>query len=845
MLKQVIEQSVDAKVVIGENGSVLFFNAAAETLWGKNRESVIGREAGLLIPDIHSLTAHPGCDAASELASMAGTYRDIQIELDDGASEKIIEIGLSLINTAGQIFYLAIARDVSIVRRQQEERRLLSLALNKSGSAIYITDENWRITYLNDGFTRILGYTLAAAQGHTPPQLLTSGTSSRANIEAVWELFRQGKPFKGNRLLFRSDGRRLWADIMETPIYDEQGNLSHIVGVLTDITQPQIYQSLHQQVLEALVREQPLAQVMEQMCRLIESILPDCMASILRVDEQQRLHPLAAPSLPDDFMQAIDGLAIGPLVGSCGTAAFQNEAVIVTDIAQDPRWEAGRELALSLGLHACWSSPIRSGDGKVIGTFAFYFRQCREPDALHRKIAEICTNLCSLALEREDSRRDIRQLAFFDALTGLPNRNLLLAQADKTIDEVEREGAPLAVLFIDLDHFKAINDAYGHAAGDELLRTIADRLRQSSRTSDIVGRLSGDEFVIVLPYCGEEQVSEVLEKLRGAISQPFQLAGITVTPQSSIGISLYPNDGRDMTTLLLHADLAMYQAKRTRRGGLSFYNKEMNIAARERMMMEHELRLALANESLSLAWQPQVKLKDGELCGVEVLARWHHHELGYIPPSRFIPLAEECGLIHQLSDWVLNTACRQLARWREADVPVPGISINLSPASFYNPNLPAAILATLEKYGLESADLIIEITENILLDNSPNIMSSIMELHRSGIQLSIDDFGTGYSSLGYLRRLPISELKLDKSFVDDLEYDAASRALSKAVVGIGDGLELRLVAEGIEKRAQLEILQEHGYKLGQGYFFSKPLSVPEFESWLAESIRQSSHGALR
>ncbi|PWC14182.1 bifunctional diguanylate cyclase/phosphodiesterase [Brenneria roseae subsp. americana] len=835
VFRQVVEQSVDAKVVIDENGQIVFFNSAAEALWGERREDVLGRKVSLLMPDMHP---SPTCSQLDEhfvrvLRAMAGTYRDISINLMDGAGIKTIEIGLSRINTAERVFYLAIARDVSVARRQEEERRLLSRALNESESAIYITDADWHITYLNDGFTRMLGYTLATAQGKNPPQLLSPQSTSAHNA-AVWELFRQGKPFRGNQLLYRRDGRRLWGHIMETPIHDDQGNISHIVGVLTDITQAQMYQSLHQQVLEDLVREQPLELVMEQMCRLIESILPDTIASIIRVDEQQCLRALAAPSLPVEYIHSFDGLPIGPLVGSCGTAAFLNESVVVTDIAQDPRWETCRDQALELGLRACWSSPIRSGDGRVIGTFAFYFSQCREPDILHREIADICTHLCALALEREDARRDIRQLAFFDTLTGLPNRNLLLAQADRMIEEVAREGSPLAVLFIDLDHFKAINDAYGHATGDELLRTIADRVRQVAQASDIVGRLSGDEFVIVLPHCGEEQVVEILERLRGAISQPCQLAGITVTPQSSIGISLYPHDGNDMTTLLLHADLAMYQAKRTSRGGLSFYNKEMNIVARERMTMEHELRLALANKSLSLAWQPQVRLRDGELSGVEVLARWYHPELGYIPPTRFIPLAEECGLIHQLSDWVLDTACQQLVHWRNVGIFVPVISVNLSPASFHNPDLPAALFRTLERYGLKATDLVIEITENILLDNHPNILTSITAIHRSGIQLSIDDFGTGYSSLGYLRRLPISELKLDKSFVDDLEHDAASRALSKAVVGIGEGLDLRLVAEGIERRGQLEILQEHGYQSGQGYLFSKPLPASAFETWVAE-----------
>jgi len=301
---------------------------------------------------------------------------------------------------------------------------------------------------------------------------------------------------------------------------------------------------------------------------------------------------------------------------------------------------------------------------------------------------------------------------------------------------------------------------------------------------------------------------------------------------ASIGISLFPGDGQDMESLLQCADIAMYQAKRTERGSFSFFLEEMNRIAQSRLILETALRMALAGEGLELVYQPQINLHSGTLVGVEALTRWDHPTLGIISPERFIPLAEECGLINELSQWVLQTACGQLAQWREQGLTVPSLSINLSPINFHNLNLAAQITQQLERYELQAADLCVEVTEGVLLSNSPGTEQTLKELHALGVRLAIDDFGTGYSSLGYLRHLPISELKLDKSFVDDLERDASCRALSESVIGIGRGLSLLVVAEGIEHAAQRDILKAQGYEVGQGFFFSVPLPSGAFRQWL-------------
>ena len=339
------------------------------------------------------------------------------------------------------------------------------------------------------------------------------------------------------------------------------------------------------------------------------------------------------------------------------------------------------------------------------------------------------------------------------------------------------------MLFIDLDRFKQVNDSLGHPAGDELLRQIAGKLRQDLRASDIAGRLSGDEFVVVLPQSDVVQTTDMVERLLELLGAPVTVAGVALAASASVGIAMFPDDGRDMETLLHRADMAMYQAKSSGRGCFSFFSSEMNQLAQERLALETALRQAIQTRQLHLHYQPQVDMETGKLYGVEALARWTHAELGEISPVRFIPLAEECGLIADLGHWALREACRQLSAWRAQGLAVPAVSVNLSPTSFHNLDLPRMIADTLQINSLTSQDLTLELTESILLDTNPSTMKTIAEVHANGIRLAMDDFGTGYSSLSYLRRLPVNELKLDRSFVADLGNDEAARALSARYSG--------------------------------------------------------------
>ncbi|WP_191091665.1 bifunctional diguanylate cyclase/phosphodiesterase [Affinibrenneria salicis] len=714
--------------------------------------------------------------------------------------------------------------------------RLLSQAIDASDSPTYITNRDWRIIYINDGFIRAFGYRMEDAVGKMPSELLAPDTQME-EIARYQAQFKRGESFKGDRLLSLANGGRLWATVSDTPVLDEKGRMVNVIGVLTDITRAKLHETLQQKILEAMIGDITLDAVMTMLCREVDRINPGTLSSVMRIDDLGIMHPLAGPGFPPEYLHAMEGVSIGPQSGSCGTAAFRGVPVIVTDIASDPLWATCREHALVLGLRACWSVPIKNGAGKVIATFAFYYHECRGPSALDERLVEVCTHLCTLAIERDASFRRIQQLAYYDGLTGLPNRALLTIQAQQAIERVAQTGDLLAVLHIDLDRFKRVNDTFGHAQGDNVLCMTAQRLCSHLLAGDIASRVAGDEFVLVLIRQNQRQLDDFLSQIDLQLHQTYSVGGVLMNSPASIGISLYPADGADIETLLQYADMAMYQAKKQKTGGrICFYSEKINLRLRERVELEEALRRALLGNQLQLAFQPQIRLDDGSLFGVEALARWQHPVWGAVPPVRFIALAEECGLIHKISRWVLQEACRQLKRWRQQGFSVPSISINLSPMDFHIQALPSIIDDELRLHQLSSQDLIIEITESILIDADPISLNNLLSVHKRGIRLAMDDFGTGYSSLSYLRHLPFWELKLDKSFVDELETNESSRALSKAVVSIGSNLNLTLVAEGVENKAQYQILREQGYHAIQGYLFSRPMSASAFTEWLRHRI---------
>ena len=441
--------------------------------------------------------------------------------------------------------------------------------------------------------------------------------------------------------------------------------------------------------------------------------------------------------------------------------------------------------------------------------------------------------------ERIEATQQLLHLAYHDPLTLLPNRLAFESQLELAIRSCERDHKQVALMLIDLDHFKTVNDTLGHATGDELLKSVAIRLRDCVRASDIVARLGGDEFVVVLPDIDSAMtVATLAGKVQHRLADHSHQIGVhSLYATPSIGISIYPGDGRDRETLLRNADVAMYHAKDRGRNNYQFYASRMNEAAGERLQMENALRQALAsitpeNSPFSLHFQPQINVADGRVVGLEALARWHDPVLGQVPPDRFIRIAEDSGLMQPLGDWVFWETCRHIRRFRDAGLTGLRVAVNISAQQLRHEALPMLVRGVLACYELTPQDLELEITESTAMQNPDLTLSILNQFSDMGIVLAIDDFGTGYSSLAYLKHLPIHRLKLDRSFVKDIETDANDAAICSATVALGHNLGLELVAEGVETDVQREFLTRLGCDVLQGFFYSKPLPADQIIDYL-------------
>jgi diguanylate cyclase (GGDEF)-like protein/PAS domain S-box-containing protein len=432
--------------------------------------------------------------------------------------------------------------------------------------------------------------------------------------------------------------------------------------------------------------------------------------------------------------------------------------------------------------------------------------------------------LLDISVQKAAEQR-IRELADYDVLTGLPNRRLLRERFDQLVAAAERDKEELAVIFLDLDHFKRVNDSLGHSVGDDLLCEVARRLDSVVRRVDTLARLGGDEFIFAMPGFHSAAAADVARRLIDVFSRPFEVGGHELTVTPSLGISIFPHDGYDLETLLRNADTAMYQAKEIGRNAFRFYSSEMNSKSLDRLLMESNLRRALSQNEFVLHYQPLVNLESGLIVGVEALIRWLHPELGLIMPDRFIHIAEETGLINPIGDWVLCEACRQAQAWVEQGLPAMAMAVNVAPVQFRQSGFIEVVAGALATSGLEPGRLELELTERTVMHDADINMGTLSALHRMGVELSLDDFGTGYSSLAYLKRFPVGKLKIDRSFVNDLETDPDDWAIASTIVSMGRSLRMTVLAEGVEKAEQLALLRKMGCDMAQGFLFSRPVSA--------------------
>lgn len=719
-----------------------------------------------------------------------------------------------------------------------------------------------------------------------------------------------------------------------------------------------------QQAVQArIVREEPLEETLTAICRMLEQQVPGALCSIMLVNEEGTALELAAGErLPPAYRDAVMTLGIEAGVGACGSAAYLGDTVICEDLAEDPRWNGYQEVALAHGLRACWSVPILGSDGRVLGTFGTYLPQPQTPDATARLLLDKAADLAALAVERHQSRRNLRLLersvegsingvviadasrpdvpiiyvnpafvrmtgyakeevlgrncrflqgpetdpaaaasirqqlsrgeevhvtllnyrkdgtpfwndlyvapvrdargsithyvgmqndvsaqktyesrlahhASHDALTGLANRSLFEDRLEHDVALTIRRQERLAVLFVDLDDFKPINDTLGHAVGDDVLREVARRLQASVRPGDTLARMGGDEFVLLMTdITREEQVLALVERLMLEIARPYLIGGHELYLTCSIGIALSDPAMTEPRELIQQADMAMYKAKQQGRNAYHWHTGEITEQLGERVRLRNDLQEAIVSGRMELHYQPLIA-RDGTLAGVEALLRWPHPERGYVSPEVFIPLAESTGQIMPLSRWVLERACADMVALGQQGVGRMKVSVNLSPLQFHRPSFLANLRQVLQQTGLPAEQLELELTEGILMDNTESAIDILHALRGMHIDVSIDDFGTGYSSLSYLRHLPISKVKIDRSFIREVTTNPHDAAIVQGMISMAGHLGLRVVAEGVETEAQQRQLEVWGCDIFQGYLLAKPMPLEALSRFIVERGR--------
>lgn len=585
--------------------------------------------------------------------------------------------------------------------------------------------------------------------------------------------------------------------------------------------------ALQREILEKVALNVEYREILDALCKAAEQIVPNALASIMTYDEVgTSLTVLAAPSVPAEAIAQLNGLVPSERAGSCGTAVYHNEAQYVANTRNDLRWSDLQNFVDNFSIRACWSSPIKIEKNKAIGSFALSSFEERIPSAFYKQLLETCAHIVGILLLRQEKEQSLLRLVHYDPLTGLINRTLFKEKLGVAIESASIQKQQLAVLVLDLDGFKDVNDWQGYDIGDKVLQQVVKNIREILDHRHIFSRLASDEFVVLAGNSGEPlSVQLLIGTILALFKKKLTIEQHEFTLSTSIGVSLFPEDGTTASDLLRNADTAMHAAKKAGRACARFYNEGLTNSVKYKMDLITDMRSALARGDFVLYYQPQYCQKTNKLVGAEALVRWQHPEKGLIPPNDFIPIAEESGFIQELGLWVFAEACRQCKAWWDSGIPEFSLAVNLSVKQLDADNIEKfrEILCALE-FPIHHLEL--EVTESLIMHHE-----SLAELHKLdalGIRIAMDDFGTGHSSLAQLKHLPISKLKIDRSFIKDLSEDENDRIIAKTIIAMGHSLGLIVIAEGVETVEQQAFLAQEGCDLIQGYLLSRPLTVEQF-----------------
>jgi diguanylate cyclase (GGDEF)-like protein/PAS domain S-box-containing protein len=725
------------------------------------------------------------------------------------------------------------------LRREADDLALLRALIDQVPDSLFVKDPQSRFLLANNA--------TAYDVGETSPEALIGKTDldyyerplARKYLDQEHDIMFADLSFVDveEQSWDRSAGEK-WHLATKLPLRNAAGEVIGLVGCCRDITERKREERLHRgeaAILERIAGAADLADVLDTLLRLVEVECPDISATLLLVDEEgERLQSCVSPSLPQAWTDGIEGLAIGEGVGSCGTAVYRRQPVMVCDIETDPLWDDFRDAARPFGFRACWSWPVIAADGTILGTSAMYCATARGPSATENRLAAFTTHIAGIAIQRKRAEDRIRFLAQNDVLTGLPNRTRLEPVIDHALRNAAQSRSELAVVFIDIDGFKNVNDGLGHRAGDGVLQVVASRLLSILGPRETAARFGGDEFVVLLREAGLETGVTLarVAALRAAVGAPIAIDGRTFHLTTSIGIAHYPRDGSTAEALVANADAALFRAKEFGRDNVQLFTSEMKLGSEGRLFRQEEMRRGLREEEFLLHYQPQVALATGRMVGVEALVRWRHPTLGLLSPGEFIPLAEQTGLIVKLGDWVLRTACGQARAWQRAGLPPVTVSVNVSARQFRERDWVGQVAAALAESELDPQWLELEVTESLIMQDPRKAVVTMQGLRDLGVQIAIDDFGTGYSNLSSLNTFPISRLKIDQSFVRGLPEALGDSAITGAVISLGHQLGLSVIAEGVETVAQMDFLRERGCDAVQGYFLGRPMPAAAIEERL-------------
>jgi len=671
--------------------------------------------------------------------------------------------------------------------------KLHAEALNAASNSILIIDRGGKIVWSNPAFSKSSGYSADEVLGKNQ-SWLSSGEQDSETFAQMWATITAGETWHGEIVNRRKDDGHYIEEVTVTPVSSQSGEITNFVAIKHDITARKL-------------AEQSLSEAEEK----YRTIFEDAVVGIFQIESKGRpvsinraLARICGYNSPGEFMAEISDvhhqICVDPdTLTSLIRAAHDTGVVQGAEIEVYRKDGAKRWVIANMRVTRDAGGDIALCEGTI-------------EDVTERKVAE----------ER------VQFLAYYDALTGLPNRTLLEDRIVNALSGARRRKEKVALLFLDLDRFKIVNDTLGHSVGDILLKEVAERLKRWVREQDTIARVGGDEFVIMMTGIhSAPDATMAAERIVDLMTTQFSVRDHSLNVTCSIGISMFPDDGLDGETLLKHADAAMYNAKQKGPNNIEFFTQDLSVQMVERLKLESGLRLALERQELYLVYQPQMDIATERIIGVEALLRWKHPEMGLVPPDRFISVAENSGLIVPIGEWVLKTACARARKWQEEGHPAIPIAVNVSAVQFRQDGFRDLIKRVLRETGLAPQYLELELTESLLLTNADVMFSVLQELNEMGLQLAIDDFGTGYSSLSYLRQFPVKKLKIDRSFIKNVALNPSDAAITTAIIGMAKSLGLKVIAEGVENEAQMSFLREHRCDEIQGYYFSKPITAEE------------------